>query len=252
MNNITDSFSRSLGPIFFSSEPLIIEGHSYTAQEVWSLLSTQLTEERKQKIWEIAGNRSQLLIPVLENIYDRGNIHAVMRSAEAFGFYRLHIIESPQARYKTANRVSQGTEKWMQIEIFRQVQHSFAQLKKAGYQILVTHLDPTSQSLSEVDWSRPTAVVFGNEKEGVSDSTRKLADGYFKLPMFGFVQSFNISVAAAITFSFAHEYNKKTVDHKSHPLLKVTPQQQLLLAANYALRSVDHSHVLLKELKARS
>lgn len=228
---------------FFIEEPFVIGDQSYSANQVWQLLGSRLTEARQKRILEVCRQRTDALVPVLENLYDRGNISAVMRSAEAFGYYRVHVVNDEAARFKAANRVTQGTDKWLHIQSFRRIEDSLQALRQEGYQIYATHLE-ASVSIEELDLTRPTAVVFGNEKSGVSAKALEIADGRFLLPMRGFAQSFNISVAAALTFFYAYYKGKP----KQGEMESLSSQRQLILAANYALRSFDQPEKLLRKL----
>ncbi len=245
-DELEDVVTRSVRRIFFETEPFLIGGARYTAAEIWEALGARLTVERQQRILEVCRRRSQGLVPVLENIYDRGNISAVMRSAEAFGFYRFQIIDVANAKFKAANRVTKGSDKWLQVETSPDVESCVQKLKGRGYKIYATHLE-ASVSIEEIDFTQASAVVFGNEKEGVSKQMLDLVDGRFVLPMLGFSQSFNISVAASLTFSYVHYAQKKA---QGGPLF-LDEREQRILAANYVLRSFDNPEALLKELKTR-
>lgn len=241
-----DVVTRSVRRTFFETEPFLIGGIPFTAAEIWETLGTRLTVERQHKIKQVCRRRSQALVPVLENIYDRGNISAVMRSAEAFGFYRFQIIDVANTKFKAANRVTKGSDKWLQVETFSDVESCVQKLKGRGYKIYATHLE-ASVSIEEVDFTHASAVVFGNEKEGVSKQMLDLVDGRFVLPMLGFSQSFNISVAASLAFSYVHYAQKEA---QGGPLF-LDEREQGILAANYVLRSFDNPEALLKELMTR-
>lgn len=231
---------------FFTEEPLSIAGHQVSAQQVWDLLGTRLTDKRQQRIHQVCAERSESLVPILEGIYDRGNVSAVMRSAEAFGFYRFHVVENANARFKAANRVTQGTDKWLQVEKFENPTASVQALKGQGYKVYATHLQ-AAVPIQEIDFTQKVAVVFGNEKDGVSPEMLSQVDGSFILPMHGFAQSFNISVAAALTFSYAYWERVRQLGRCGD----LSDQQQALLKANYAIRSFDSPDRLLAELLKR-
>jgi tRNA (guanosine-2'-O-)-methyltransferase len=230
----------------FSREPIVIGGQSFTAAQIWERLGTRLTESRQKKIEQVCAGRCQSLVPVLEGIYDRGNVSAVMRSAEAFGFYRFNIVENQESRFKAANRVTQGTDKWLQVERFSKAAECVQSLRTAGYRILVTSLE-SAVPIQDVDFKQKVAVVFGNEKDGVSREMQELADGAFFLPMHGFAQSFNISVAAALTFGYAYWDRVRQLGQCAD----LSPEEQTLLMANYAFRSFDNPEQLLKEIVHR-
>jgi tRNA (guanosine-2'-O-)-methyltransferase len=178
-------------------------------------------------------------VPVLENIYDRGNVSAVMRSSEAFGYLQMYIIDKTDARFKAANRVTKGAEKWLDVKAFHDPVAAVADLKARGYQVWATDLG-TQDSIDTIDWTKPTAVVLGNEKDGISPEMRAAVDGRFRIPMFGFSQSFNISVAASLIFYRAHLETRGLGDKT---LLNETQRRQVL--ANYYLRCFDNPEMLL-------
>jgi tRNA (guanosine-2'-O-)-methyltransferase len=207
------------------------------------LLADHLTPERATRLDEVLRHRSLHVVPVLENIYDRGNVSAVMRSSEAFGFLRMCLVDAPGARFKAANRVSKGAEKWLDTRSYSAASDVVHDLRRDGYQLWATDLD-TEHTIDSIDWSRPTAIVLGNEKDGVSAEMRGLVDGRFRIPMLGFAQSFNISVAAALIFYRAHlETRSRDVG--------LSEQQRRQVLANYYLRCFDNPEALLREKMSR-
>ncbi|MBX3023152.1 MAG: RNA methyltransferase [Bdellovibrionales bacterium] len=222
------------------SNPLQVGDLSVTAEQVLSLLDNNLTDERRARLHEVVAMRSLHLVPVLENIYDRGNVSAAMRSSEAFGFLQMCLVDGPGAKFKAANRVTRGAEKWLDVKSFSTPAACVSDLKERGYQIWATDLD-TQDSIDTLDWTKPTAIVLGNEKDGVSAEMRGLVDGRFRIPMLGFSQSFNISVAAALIFYRAHLESRRLGDKA---LLNEEQRRQVL--ANYYLRCFDNPENLLR------
>lgn len=222
------------------TEPFVFEGESFTAAEVLSLLDGYVNQERQGKIRRVVSGRSYTVVPVLEGIFDRGNISAVMRSAEALGYQALHIIEN-QKKFKNANRVTQGADKWLDIVRWESTQDCIDDLRSKGYRIVVTHVADETKSFDEVSFDEPTAIFFGNEKYGASLELIDQADDCVMIPMDGFSQSFNISVAAAL--SLYHIYHERTRDLGKHADL--TKQEQECLVAAYYLRTVKHSDEIL-------
>ncbi len=183
------------------SDLIEFEGKSYSAKDIYHAFSESVTSERFERIKEVVAQRSFHFLPVLEGLYDQGNISAVMRSTEAMGFGELHIVELSD-RFKESARVTKGADKWLDIHKWQYSSRCLSSLKARGYQVFATSLD-TQNSIADIDYSKPTAFVFGNEKDGVSPELLNACDGKVKIPMYGFVQSFNISVAAALCLSFA-------------------------------------------------
>jgi tRNA (guanosine-2'-O-)-methyltransferase len=206
-----------------------------------------LTPDRKQKIDRVVAGRTFNVVSVLENIYDRGNISAVMRSQEAMGFGQVHIIETGE-KFKESQRVTAGADKWLEAKKWKSTSSCVEHLKKNGYQIVVTHLDETSKPIGEVDFTRKTALVLGNEKEGVSKEIIDAADHRVILPMQGFVQSYNISVAGALCFY--HMSQDRIRRQGVHGDL--SEEEKEILKAQYYLRSLDSAQDLLKTLFLRN
>lgn len=205
-----------------------------------------LTEDRRQKIQRVVALRNFDTAVVLEGIYDRGNISAVMRSAEGLGFGNFHVIET-QEKFKEANRVTQGADKWVEVKKWKQTTDCVKALKAQGYKICVTHLDEKSKPLHDIDFSGKVAFVLGNEKDGVSQEMIAAADETIIIPMSGFVQSFNISVAGAL--GLYHISQDRLKRHGTNASL--TLQEQGILRAYYYMRTQDSATQYLEELFAR-
>lgn len=206
-----------------------LEGLSYDCNDVIKLLASQVTTERFNRIQGVINKRNPNLITVMENIYDRGNTSAVMRSAEAFGFHHFHQIVEIDT-FKESKRVTQGADKWLLQKEWANTSDCVTHLKKQGYKIYVTHLEG-GIPIEEASFSEPVALCFGSEKNGASPLLTELADQKVYIPMAGFVQSFNISVAAALCFQHIHRTHKEM----NLPGLSDIERQQLL--ALYLYRS---------------
>lgn len=202
----------------------------YDAQYLIDKLSSYLTENRVQKIKEISSQRSFHLQVLLENIYDTGNINAVMRTSENFGYSAMHIIESK--RTMISHRTTRGAHKWLSINKWNNVSECVTSLKASGFQVVTTALTEKAIPMTEVDFSKPTLLALGNEKDGISPELNQLADINCVIPTVGFSQSFNISVAASILLS--HIYFK-------YKLQNVSPSEHAILMAHYLLTSVKSS-----------
>lgn len=207
-----------------------------SCDQVLELLGPMLTDERKTKLESVVANRSLEMVSVLENIYDRGNVSAAMRSSEAFGFLRMCLVDAPGTKFKAANRVTRGADKWLDVRSYGAPVEAVHELKSEGYQIWTTDLN-TDITIDTLDWSQKIAIVLGNEKDGVSPEMHGLVDGRFRIPMMGFTQSFNISVAAALVFYRAH------LETRGRHL---SPLEQKQALANYYLRCFDNPEALLR------
>jgi tRNA (guanosine-2'-O-)-methyltransferase len=164
-----------------------------------------LAPERKARIDEVVANRTRTLTVAMEAFCDPQNVNAVLRTCEAFGIQELHAIEGPMKPWDRNKKISQNADKWLDVRRWRSTADCLAHLRAEGFAIYVTHLGPGSRPLPELSFAGKVALVFGNESRGVSDEALGLADATYAIPMRGFVQSLNVSVAAAISISQAVE-----------------------------------------------
>jgi len=163
------------------------------------------SENRFETIIKVISKRTKYIIPVLEDLYDPHNIGAVLRSCESMGIFDIHIIEN-ENQFKTTS-VDRGSKKWLNINKNKAIKEDYKEntintiknLKEKGYKIIATFLDKNSKKLNDFKLDQASAIVFGNEKRGISNSVIKEADELLYLPMNGFVESLNISVCAALT-----------------------------------------------------
>lgn len=206
-------------------------------QEVIEKIYPILTEARKKRIEDVVSKRTYDVIPVLDGLYDKGNVSAAMRSAEAMGLQEFHVIESGE-KFKASSRVAQGSDKWLDVYKWKKVDPCVGYLKEKGYKLIATHLD-ASVPISDIDFTQKTAIVFGNEKDGVSKEILEACDQRVVIPMQGFTQSFNISVAAAM--SFYHVYLSRVQKIGQHGNL--TESQKQYLTAQFYLNTVDSPEV---------
>ena len=198
-------------------------------------LESLLTKDRVEKIHQVVAQRISSFIPVFENVHDEGNMSAAMRSAEAFGFYHFYVLNWKSLQKKKANRVTKGAEKWLRISYFSKTQDCVRALKDQGFQIVATDLC-AKKPIEAIDFQKPTALIFGNEHEGVSPELLKSVDETVIIPMTGFCQSFNISVAAAL--AFYHVKTQKQCD--------LTEDQKLFLKAQYYLKCIKQPEKILQ------
>lgn len=170
-----------------------------TLDRIEAALLPLLTEERIARLDTALATRSREVVMVLEDLLNEHNGAAVLRTAEAFGFFEVHVMEPQQGRFKVNQRISKGTQKWLHLEHHQTIEAGYAALRARGYAVYASSLHGQAVDVHEIPLDRPVALVFGSELVGVSPAAIAQADGYFRIPMTGFVESFNISVAAAIT-----------------------------------------------------
>ncbi|MEM1093881.1 MAG: RNA methyltransferase [Bacteroidota bacterium] len=229
----------------WSPDPFTIDGVTYTPDEIVTVLRPYLTDERAQRIDSVLQQRTYTVVPVLERPHDRGNVGAIMRSAEALGYQRLDLIgASPQ--HQTPGRTPRGAHKWLDVHIWHESTDCLHALKANGYTVLVTHLDDRAQPISAFDFTKPTVLLFGNERRGASAEALALADATCIIPIGGFSESYNVSVAAALALYHAQQDRLRRRGHHGD----LSPAARLRLEAAFYLKAVQHAHPLLKRSRA--
>jgi tRNA (guanosine-2'-O-)-methyltransferase len=205
-----------------------------------------LLPERKARIDAVVGQRTRTLTVVMEAFADSQNTNAVLRTAESFGVQEIHVIEGPQKRYDRNKKISQNADKWLEVVRWKETGSCLAALKARGFRIYATHLGEGSGTLTGLSFAEPVALVFGNEHAGVSAEARRLADRCFSIPMRGFSQSFNVSVAAAICLARAVE--RREVERGRHGDLG--PAEAEALRARFYELSVNQRARIAKAAEA--
>lgn len=158
---------------------------------------------RRAKIDQVVRQRTRTLVVVLDQIEDPFNMAAVLRTCEALGIQEVHVVEHPQVRFSPNDRVTQGCDKWLDLHRWESFAAAREALHARGFQIWVSAARPGGTSLFELGFDGKRALVFGNERDGVSVEALAGADGTFWLPMRGFTRSLNISAAVAATLAQA-------------------------------------------------
>lgn len=176
-------------------------------------LSSFITPERLKRFDTILAERTKHFTVVLEDLYQKHNQSAIVRSCDIFGIQDVHVIENKYVSYMS-NQVAKGAQKWLDFKMYDSINHNTQNcidaIKNAGYQLIVTSPHIDSCLLSEFDITKKAAFVFGVEKEGVSQQMIEQADGFIKIPMYGFTESLNVSVATAIILQNVTERIRNT------------------------------------------
>jgi tRNA (guanosine-2'-O-)-methyltransferase len=162
-------------------------------------VSDFLLPERKARIDEVVARRTRSLVVVMEAFCDPQNVNAVLRTCDAFGVQEVHVVEGPMKAWDRNKKISQNADKWLDVTRWTSTPECLGALRARGYAIYVTWLGEGTVGLDALDFSGPVALVFGNESRGVSDEALALADARYAIPMRGFSQSLNVSVAAAVS-----------------------------------------------------
>ncbi|MCY3558979.1 MAG: RNA methyltransferase [Chloroflexi bacterium] len=157
-----------------------------------------ITERRLARMREVLERRHDDLVVVLENIHDAHNASAILRSCDAFGVGRVALVYTNQVFPEISGGVAAKVPKWLQIDRFASAEDCVSALHDEGIKVYATELTDDAHDYLGVDFGGPCAIVLGNEHAGCSAEMVALADGAVIVPMAGFVQSLNVSVAAAV------------------------------------------------------
>ena len=206
----------------------------------------QFISENKQKLFnEIIQNRTRHLTVVLEDIFQPHNASAVLRSADIFGLQDVHIIENENS-YKVNPDVALGSAKWLNLHYYKKEENNtlscFEHLRAQGYAIVATtpHTDDTL--LEDLPLDRKTALVFGTELKGLSPLAMDHADAYVKIPMYGFTESFNISVSAALSF-----YSFMTRLRQSDINWNLNQEEQVEVQIQWAKSAIKKVNIIIED-----
>ena len=167
-----------------------------------------ITPERLARLREVLDKRQKGLTLVLSNIHDPHNVSAIYRSCDAFGVPEVHLYYTDTAFPSLSRRSSGSARKWVETIRHRSLDGLAAALRSQNMQILSTSCSPEAKPLDAYDFTRPTAIIMGNEHSGVSEEVLHIVDGELYIPMYGMIQSFNVSVAAAVILAEAARQRK--------------------------------------------
>lgn len=176
-------------------EPLFFEGYLHeNNQHIWEMI----LPKRLRRMYDILNKRTEYISVLTEAVDDGHNQAAILRSAEAFGVQNVHIVTG-KTPFDPSRSISKSADSWLTLKKHQTIEGAIHELKNGGYQILASNLSKDAVPIQEIDVSRPTVLLFGNEQSGISEKALELSDQDFIIPMEGFMQSFNVSVAAALS-----------------------------------------------------
>ena len=203
-----------------------------------------VTEKRNALFEKVLSNRTKHVTVVLEDIYQSQNASAVLRSCDITGVQNVHIIEN-NYKYSINPDVALGSFKWLNLIKYNEHDSNtiaaFDKLRSEGYRIVATTPHKNDQNLDEISLDKKVALVFGTELTGLSKIAIDNADEYLKIPMYGFTESFNISVSAALVL-----YNLTNKLRKSAINWHLTNEDKLDIKLEWAKRSIDRSDVIVR------
>lgn len=193
-----------------------------------------MTPERFNKLTEALNNRQPDLTLVTDDVHKDRNLSAIIRNCEAIGIHEIHCVTA-SGHYRPFRGTARGAWRWVNLNVHQSITDPLLDLKGKGYQLIAAHLCDSAVNYRDIDYTKPTAIVMGNEKQGLSDEAYELIDHAITIPMRGMVESFNVSVASGIilaeaqrqreeaglygTNKLSEEAYKKTFFEWAHPRL---------------------------------
>ncbi len=217
-------------------------------KELFEKLTEYISENKAGLFQKVIDNRTQYITAVIENVYQPQNASAVLRTCDLLGVQDVHIIENYNT-YKVNPQIALGASKWLNLYKYNQKEYNtidtFNQLREKGYRIVATapRKDKLGFSLDELPIEKgKIAVVFGTELEGLTDEAIENADESVTIPMYGFTESFNISVSAALVLkNLTDRLRSSEVDWK------IPENERYDILIEWALKVINHKYPHLKD-----
>jgi tRNA (guanosine-2'-O-)-methyltransferase len=223
--------------------PGLFDHLSLSQKETLYRQASQLFSENKQALFDrLAPLRTRHIAVVLEDIYQSHNASAVLRSCDCFGVQDVHVIEANNP-FNPAGDVAVGSSKWVDYYSYPDTPSAYARLRSLGYRIVATTPHTNDTLINDLDISQPTALVFGTELTGLTPQAIEMADAYVKIPMFGFTESFNISVCAALSlFALTSRLRDSNI------AWQLSPEQILELKLHWSTQAIRDGEQVLQHL----
>jgi tRNA (guanosine-2'-O-)-methyltransferase len=213
-------------------------------QSIINYLKEFVTEERYNRICDIIEKRTRHFTIVVENLYQSHNMSAILRTAECLGIQDVHIIEN-NFEYEISKQVSLGAQKWLSIHRYNQQENNtiacLKAIKEKGYKIIATLPHENDCMLEDISIDEKTAFIFGTELDGLTQEVIDIADGFVKIPMYGFTESYNVSVSVALTMANVNERLRKSSINWS-----LSEDEKLVLQLDWLKKSIKESDLILK------
>ncbi|MDX2362773.1 MAG: RNA methyltransferase [Crocinitomicaceae bacterium] len=207
-----------------------------------------VTESKQEMLDQIASDRTNYVTIVMETVMKEHNASAVLRSCDCFGIQHLHAIEKGTS-YEIQRDIAKGAGNWIDLHTHMDGPNPTAdclkQLKDQGYKIVAT-TPHTDHDINDIDISQPIALVFGTERDGISEDVYDQADELVKIPMYGFTESYNISVSAAIALNII----RNKLEHSKIDW-RLTKEEQLKLKIDWCSKIVNKGVGIEKEIRRR-
>lgn len=218
------------------------------SQQLLDAFYKLIPEEKGILFDKIACGRTRHITVLLEDIFQEHNASAVVRTCDCFGIQDVHVIED-RNRYKVQREIARGSDKWVDIHNYNlgdsPLKDAITLLKNKGYKIAALTPD-APKTIYDIPIDQPIALSFGTEWEGISEELRKLADYQIAIPMYGFTESFNVSVSVALTLQAL----RKRLEDSTYDWL-LSNKDEIDIKLKWCQRYMKNGNVVRKELEKR-
>ena len=215
-------------------------------QKLIDYLKEFVTTERYSRIEDIAKKRTRHITVVVENLFQSHNMSAILRTAECLGIQDVHIIEQ-NFEYEISSQVALGAQKWLSLYRYNDTVNNtvscLKDLKEKGYKIIATMPAENQSLLNDISLDAKSAFLFGTELTGLTQDAVNMADEFVKIPMYGFTESYNVSVSVALTMMNVNERLRKSSLNWS-----LSDEEILDLELEWLKKSIKDSERIVEKL----
>ncbi len=207
-----------------------------------------ITPERRVLLESRIQERTRYITVVLEDLYQAHNLSAIVRTCDCFGIQDVHIIEE-RHQFSLSKGIVKGAEQWLSLKRYRvrqsqDIGENFAQLRNNGYTIVATTPHKNDTLISELPLDKKVALVFGTEREGLSAYALEHADAFVKVPLYGFTESFNVSVCAGIVlYELTRRLRQSEIDWH------LSDEERIDVQLQWLIRTTPFGDILKKKLE---
>ncbi len=210
-------------------------------RDLYEFLSYYLNDSRKELLEQKVNHRTTYITIIVEDVFQPQNINALIRTCECLGVHQIHVVEV-RNKFEIHRDISMGAAKWIEIKKYKSIEKCVEKLRSEGYDIVATTPAEESINLGEVKLDKKIALMFGTELTGLTEKAISLADYSMKIPMYGFTESYNISVSAAICL---YHLNEKL--RNSNINYKLSEEKKYEILVNWAEKSLRKPKLLIQE-----
>lgn len=200
-----------------------------------------MTPERFKRISDLLDKRQPDLTVCMEQVHKTHNLSAIIRTADAVGIHNIHAIYTTESHWLSGGRAS-GSQKWVKVTEQPDTKTAIEQFKQQGMQVLATNLSDKAVDFRDIDYTKPTALILGQERDGISEQALEMADHHVVVPMYGMVESLNVSVAGALIMYEAQRQRREAGLYDA-PRISAAIRHQMLF---------EGGHPIYAELCART